>query len=343
VYAGSAASGTPASTANATSDLNGNWAVDISPRLAAGVYTARAAQSDTAGNEGRSGTSTFTVAPRTYPANDPAILAAGDIAGCDTDGDTATARILDGFPNDLVAPLGDNVYEAGTLSEFNNCYGPTWGKENARSRPVAGNHEYITPNASGYYTYFNDILVPFGPAATDTTKGYYSYDIGAWHVVVLNTGFCETTPASCGAGSAQDQWLSADLAAHPSVCTLAYWHHPLFSSGRNAEEFVRPLYQTLYNNGGDLLVVGHDHDYERFAPQTPTGALDLGRGVSEFIVGTGGRGFFTFPSGSRSNSEVRNDFTFGVIRLVLHAASYEWEFVPVAGSSFEDFGSRDCH
>jgi hypothetical protein len=343
LYAGSAVSGTPVSTANATSDVNGNWAVDISPSLPAGTYTAQAAQSDAAGNRGQSGTSTFTVSPQTYPTGDPGILAAGDIAGCDTDGDTATAKILDTFANDLVAPLGDNAYESGTLNEFQNCYGPTWGKAKARSRPIAGNHEYNTPNAAGYYAYFNDVLAPFGSIATDSTKGYYSYDTGAWHVVVLNTGYCETTPAACAAGSAQDQWLSADLAAHPSVCTLAYWHHPLFSSGRNAEDFVRPLYQTLYNNNVDLLLVGHDHDYERFAPQTPNGALDLTRGISEFVVGTGGRGFFTFPSGSRSNSEVRRDDTYGVLRLVLHAASYEWEFVPVAGSTFEDFGSRACH
>src|SRR5581483_6223433 len=214
------------------------------------------------------------------------------------------------------------------------CYAPTWGRFKARTRPAVGNHEYVTPGAAGYFAYF-------GAAAGDPATGYYSYDLGAWHVIVLN-GNCGEV-GGCGAGSAQQQWLAADLAAHPVVCTLAYWHQPRFSSGPHASDGAyRPFWQTLYDAGADVVLNGHDHIYERFLPQTPGGLLDTARGLRQFTVGTGGASQYgiAFPL---ATSEVRNGQVYGVLKLTLHPRGYDWEFVPVAGESFTDSGSDHCH
>jgi hypothetical protein len=281
-------------------------------------------------------TDTVTPLPATstpIPANDPVLLAAGDISSCSNAGDEATARILDAQPGTVVT-LGDNVYENGTAAEYANCFDPTWGRSKARMRPAPGNHEYNTPGASGYYGYFGD-------AAGDPSKGYYSYDLGAWHVVVLNSN-CSAI-GGCEAGSPQEQWLRADLEAHPSACTLAYWHHARFSSGEHGNhKSVQPLWQALYDANAELVLNGHDHDYERFAPQDPAGAADPERGLREFVVGTGGRSHYTLTS-TIANSEVHNSDTFGVLKLVLHADSYEWTFLPEAGKTFSDSGSAACH
>jgi hypothetical protein len=219
--------------------------------------------------------------------------------------------------------------------EFANCYNPSWGRHKARTRPAPGNHEYYTAGASGYYNYF-------GAAAGDPSKGYYSYDLGAWHIVSLNS-MCENV-GGCGANSTMVSWLRQDLAAHPSSCTLAYWHHPVFSSGSDHgnDPKMIPSCDALYAAGADVVLSGHDHDYERFAPQTASGVADSARGIREFVVGTGGRSHYSFGT-IRANSQVRNSDTFGVLKLTLHPTSYDWQFVPEAGKTFSDSGSASCH
>ena len=206
------------------------------------------------------------------------LVAVGDIAQCP--GNAAiTAALVDGLPG-TIAALGDTVYENGTPEEYATCYEPTWGRHKARTRPAVGNHEYRTPGASGYFSYF-------GAAAGEPGKGYYSYTLGAWHVVALNTNCAEI--GGCEPGSAQERWLRADLAAHPARCTVAYMHHPAFSSGNThgGSPSVRPLLRALQDEGVELILSGHDHDYERFAPQTVEGAANPA-GVRQFVVGTGG-------------------------------------------------------
>jgi hypothetical protein len=272
------------------------------------------------------------VAANAPTAADPVLVGAGDIASCDGSGDEATARLLDGIAG-TVFTTGDNVYSSGTAAEFATCYDPSWGRHKARTRPAPGNHDYYTPGARGYYSYF-------GAAAGDPATGYYSYDLGTWHIVVLNSN-CAAV-GGCGAGSAQERWLRADLAAHPTTCTLAYWHHPRFSSGGHGNTVaVQAIWQALYDAGADVVLNGHDHTYERFAPQTPTGIRDEARGMREFVVGTGGRSHYPITT-PIANSEVHNTDTFGVLKMTLHPTSYAWEFVPVAGSTFTDQGSAAC-
>ena len=283
-------------------------------------------------------TPTDTPTPTTTPTATPDIVvtlvAAGDIATCSSDFDEATAHLVDGIPG-LVAPLGDLAYEFGSTEDFANCYGPTWGRHKDRTRPALGNHEYLTPGAAGYFDYF-------GPAAGDPSQGYYSYDYGAWHVVVLNSN-CEQL-GGCQAGSSQEQWLRADLAASHAFCTLAYWHHPRFSSSDHGNDpAVAPLWQALYDDGAEVVLVGHDHDYERFAPQTADGIADPARGIREFVVGTGGRSHYPIVRTLEPNSEARNDDTYGVLRLTLRSGSYEWQFIPQEGYPFTDSGSAPCH
>src|SRR5213593_2695858 len=260
------------------------------------------------------------------------LVGAGTVASCSSTGDEATAAILDTTPG-TVFTLGDNVYPSGSLTNYQNCYNPSWGRHKARTAPALGNHEYDTsPTAADYFTYF-------GATAGDPTKGYYSYDLGAWHVVALNSD------VSMSAGSAQEQWLRADLAAHSQRCTLAYWHHPRFSSGSTHGSMVgaQPLWQALYDAGAEIVLSGHEHNYERFAPQTPGGALDLARGIREFVVGTGG-GSGAYPFGTPiANSEVRITGVNGVLKLTLGDGTYAWQFIPVAGQTATDSGSGTCH
>ncbi|WP_405094084.1 DNRLRE domain-containing protein [Micromonospora sp. NBC_01392] len=270
------------------------------------------------------------------PSPDNILLAAGDIASCTTDRDEDTARILDNQPG-TVATLGDSVYESGTTAEFANCYQPTWGRHKARTRPAVGNHEYLTANAAPYFAYFG---VAAGPAGL----GYYSYDLPGssdWHIVVLNSNCAKV--GGCQAGSAQERWLRADLAAHPSRCTLAYWHHPLFSSGERQAPNVLPLFQALYDAGAEIVLNGHAHQYERFAPQSPDRTADPARGIREFVVGTGGRSLQSDFGTVAPNSEVRNGTTYGVLRLTLYNGGYDWRFLPVTGQTFTDGGSGTCH
>lgn len=267
------------------------------------------------------------------PGSHPVFVGAGDIADCSDLNDEATAQLLDGISG-TVFTLGDNAYDRGTATDFADCYDPTWGRHKARTRPSVGNHDYYTSGASGYFNYF-------GAAAGDPSQGYYSYDLGTWHMVVINSNCMDI--GGCGAGSAQEQWLRADLAAHPTLCTLAYWHSPRFSSGEHGSlSATKPIWQALYDYNADVVLSGHDHDYERFAPQDPNGAADPARGIREFVVGTGGRHLRPFRK-PIANSQVRNASTFGVLKMTLSPTGYTWQFIPVAGQTFTDTGSATCH
>jgi hypothetical protein len=266
--------------------------------------------------------------------SDAVLVGAGDIAACGVTGPAGskaelTAQLLDGIAG-VVFTAGDNVYNNGTTTEFQSCYDPTWGRHKARTRPSPGNHDYIQPNAAPYFAYF-------GASAGPAGLGYYSYDLGAWHVVSLNSNIAADT------ASPQAQWLRADLAAHPATCVLAYWHHPLFSSGSNGNiQRMDAIWRILYSFGADVVISGHDHDFERFAPQTADAEPDLSRGIREFVVGTGGGSLHAFRSVVQPNSEVRNADTFGVLKLTLHSTSYDWQFIPIAGQTFRDSGSATC-
>jgi len=300
-----------------------------------GTYSVRLTVSNSAGSDSVLRSRLITVPDQPSPGPITATLVgAGDIASCSVDTDEATAKLLDGITG-TVFTAGDDAYDAGTAAEFADCYGPTWGRHKARTLPVAGNHDYDTLGASGYFGYF-------GAAAGDPAKGYYSTDVGGWHVVVLNSN-CSRVAGGCATGGAQEQWLRADLAATSATCTLALWHHPRYSSGTNgATTAMQPLWQDLYDAGADVVISGHDHDYERFAPQDRAGLSDPTYGLREFIVGTGGKELRSFGTVA-TNSEIREDHSFGVLKLTLHAASYDWQFVPIAGSTFTETGSNICH
>jgi len=264
----------------------------------------------------------------------PVLIAVGDIASCSSQGDEETIKLAKPISG-TVAVLGDTAYESGSPSEFQNCYDPTWGQVKSRTKPAVGNHEYQTSNATGYYSYF-------GQAAGDPTKGYYSYDLGSWHLIVINSNCSKV--GGCDAGSPQELWLKSDLAAHPNLCTLAYWHHPRFSSGEHGDYTgVQAIWNDLYSAGVDLVLNGHDHDYERFAPQDPSGNLDLVKGIREFVVGTGGKSSRSLAGPPIPNSQVQITNTYGILRLNLNPTSYDWKFIPVAGKTLTDSGSGNCH
>jgi hypothetical protein len=262
------------------------------------------------------------------------LVGAGDIADCpDISGAEATAKLLDAIPGTIFT-AGDNAYEEGTAQQFAKCYDPTWGRHKARTRPAVGNHEFHSGGATPYFDYF-------GANAGDPKQGFYSYELGAWHVVVLNSECSEV--GGCQAGSAEEKWLRADLQAHPTACKLAYWHKPLFSSGakHGDDPEVKAFWQDLYAAHAILVLNGHDHDYERYAPQNPEGQADPTKGIREFVVGTGGKSHRPFGK-PEPTSEVRNADTFGVLKLTLHQHSYDWEFIPEAGKSFRDSGTGSC-
>jgi acid phosphatase type 7 len=255
------------------------------------------------------------------------MVGAGDIGFCGSQGAEATARLLDRFAG-TVFTAGDNAYVTGTRSEFQNCYAPSWGRHLARTRPVAGNHEYAS-GAGGYFEYF-------GASAGWSGAGYYRYAVGPWSVIALNSEI----PA--GSGAAQMSWLRGELSANPSFCTAVIWHRPLFSSGAHGNNpDMRDLWRTLYEFNVDVVINGHDHSYERFAPQDPDGRFDPARGIREFVVGTGGAPLYEFSS-LRPNSEARAS-VWGVAAFSLTGTGYQWEFEPVAGESFHDAGAGTCH
>jgi hypothetical protein len=254
---------------------------------------------------------------------DPVLIGAGDMGTCLSTNDEATARLLDSASG-TVFTAGDNDYvDATPPPAYGVCFDSTWGRHKWRIRPAAGDDDSL----SGYFSYFG--------AAAHGPKGYYSYDLGTWHVVVLNTA----VPVD----STQIQWLRADLAAHPKLCALAISHRPRFSSGNSGSSTgQRAFFQALYDGGVELVLDGNDHDYERFAAQAPDQTPDP-HGVVEIVVGTGGKSHGRINLPLEANSVVQNADTYGVLRLVLHAASYDWRFIPVAGRTFTDAGTGTCH
>jgi len=296
---------------------------------------------------------TFTASPMPSPSRtaapsgpgDPVIGAAGDIA-CDpssssfnggngTSGSCRQKAVSDVMLNSnltAVLVLGDVQYEDGALTKYQQSYDPSWGRMKNITRPAVGNHEYLTSGAAGYFSYF-------GAAAGDRTKGYYSYNVGAWHIIALNSNCSQV--GGCGTGSPQEVWLRADLAANPNMCTLAYWHHPRFSSGQHGSSTAYDIFwRDLYAAGVEIVLNGHDHIYERFGPQSPSAAADP-RGIQQFTVGTGGKNHTTVVA-VQPNSVVRNADTYGFLKLSLHATSYDWQFVPEPGKTFTDTGTRNC-
>ncbi len=269
------------------------------------------------------------------PGTPEVFVGAGDIATCLKTSDDATASVLDGIAG-TVYTVGDNAYPNGSTSDYANCFNPTWGRHKDRMYASLGNHDYaITSDAAASFDYFGSRLGPRG-------LGYYSFNLGGWHIVVLNSN---STHVPFKAGSVQNNWLKADLAANPNLCTLVYWHHPYFYSSTSSSTIrtsIKAIWDVLYPAGAELVLNGHEHIYERFAPQTPDGVRDDVNGIREIIVGTGGDGGFGLPTNIRPNSEVRST-AFGVLKLTLSPSSYTWEFVPVAGGTFTDSGSGTCH
>jgi hypothetical protein len=255
------------------------------------------------------------------------LVGAGDIADCGYPFVTATAKLLDSYPG-TVFTLGDNVYQNGSAEAFANCYAPTWGRQLARTRPVPGNHEYDVAGALPYFQYF-------GAAAGSPGMGYYSFEAGNWLVLALNSNI------PIGPGSVQYAWVQDELGSSTALCTLVLMHHPLFSSSQHGPQaFVRDVWRVLHRYDVELVLAGHDHVYERFAPQDPDGRADPTHGIRLIIAGTGGSPNYAF-TGFQANSVVQAS-VHGVLRLVLQSTSYSWQFVPIAGESFTDSGTGVC-
>jgi acid phosphatase type 7 len=266
------------------------------------------------------------------PAN-PIILAAGDIAKCGFPGDTQTAALIQGQPGTVLA-LGDNAYDNGTSAEYTDCYNPTWGAFKDRTKPIPGNHDYLTTNAAGYFGYF-------GALAGSPSKGYYSYDLGSWHILAINSNCSQV--GGCGIHTPQDDWVRADLAATTAKCVLAYWHHPFYSSGSTGNTpQMATIYKDLYAAGAEIVLSGHEHNYERFAPQDSQANLDQAKGVVQFVVGTGGGNFTPLVTPYKPNSAARAENVYGVLRLELRPTSYHWQYISVDGS-YSDSGTANCH
>jgi hypothetical protein len=267
----------------------------------------------------------MTVPPR--PAADAVFVGAGDMAGCGLLAPEATAKLLDRIPG-TVFTAGDNVYPAGSPGSYSQCYGPTWGRHLWRTLAVPGNHDYADDRGASYFAYF-------GAAAGPAGLGYISHTLGTWHVIMLNS----MVPVQ--AGTPQYEWLRQDLISSAAACTIAVWHHPLFSSGQNGNSvFMRDAFNLIYQYGVDVVVNGDDHTYERFAPQDANGRSSA-RGVREFVVGTGG--YTLYNRGTpQANSEVFENKTYGVLKLTLRSGKYDWEFIPIDGQTFRDSGSGSC-
>lgn len=327
-YSGPPASGTP---------VAGSWLnVDVSSLVSSGASSLAVASSSgdgsvydsrQAANKPRLIVETGPLpGPTPTPTPDPGsgvvIAAAGDIATAGGH-QGATAAVVKTVNPQYVLTLGDNAYPDGTLDQFNTHYDPTWGAFKSKTMPSPGNHEYHTPGAAGYFSYFSGV------------KPYYSFEAGAWHIISLNSEI----PAS--EGSPQNTWLEQDLAGNTRRCILAYWHKPLFSAGPHGSNGnVRPLWDDLYDARADVILNGHDHNYQRFSPMTPTGGASVG-GMREFVVGTGGRGLYGL--GTEPNLEAANNTSWGVLRMTLRDGAYEWRFMPIAGQSYTDSGSSSCH
>jgi hypothetical protein len=266
-----------------------------------------------------------TTAPTpTNSASDVTFVGAGDISMCSNDYDKQTAELLDNIPG-TVFTTGDNAYSDGTQEQYMNCYGPTWGSQKERTKPVPGNHEYHTQEAGPYFQYFDHI------------PSYYAYNLGSWRIYALNSEIDVTDNGD------QIKWVQQDLAAHPNKCVLAYWHTPRWSSGvrHGSNPNMQILWKTFYDAGAELVLNGHEHNYERFMPMNADGLADP-HGLREFVVGTGGGTPYPFGS-PLPTSEVRETPVYGVLKLTLRSDSYDWQFIPTADSTFTDSGSTQCH
>jgi hypothetical protein len=264
---------------------------------------------------------------------DITFVGAGDIAVCDTPFDEATAKLVGKYDGPVFL-LGDNAYETGSRSDYTKCFAPSWGNFKERMFPVPGNHEYMT-GATPYFDYF-------GEAAGERGKGWYSFDLGSWHVVAINSE-CKAI-GGCAPGSPQYEWLKRDLAEHPATCTLAYWHRPRFSSGRHGSDTsLGDLWSLLVSAGTEFVMSGHDHHYERFAPMNATGERDVAKGMRQFVIGTGGRNLYPIDPNPLPTTELRDNQTYGIMKLSLRKEGYGWEFVPVEGGTFKDSGEERCH
>ena len=286
-------------------------------------------------------TSTATAGPTVGPTQsavtpsagaDAVLVGAGDIADCGLPDDGATADLIAGIPG-TVFTAGDNAYPTGSAAQFRDCYDPTWGRFVDRTRPAPGNHDHLSSGLAGYLGYFGSSAAPNGTS-------WYSYDLGTWHIIVLDSS-CDIV-GGCGPDSEQGGWLAADLAASDTPCTLAVWHRPRWSSGLHGNDrTVAPFWQALYDAGADVVVNGHDHDYERFQPQDAAGNVDDAAGVREFVVGTGGAALRSFSS-TAANSVVRVTGAHGVIRFDLRPNGYGWRFISTTGE-VSDTGEGTCH
>ena len=342
--AGSSSAGSAASAGSASASST-TAAPSPTPNGSTGTATAGPTKKAAAGSSTTRGTATGRVSDR--PRGGTVLVAAvGDIA-CDPSSSAfdggrgsglrcrqqAVADQVARKNPDAFLPLGDNQYDNGTLAAYRASYDKAFGRFRAITHPVVGNHEYHTANAAGYFDYF-------GSRAGTRGKGWYSFDLGAWHIVALNAN-CGNV--GCKAGSEQEQWLRADLAAHPARCTLAMWHQPRWSSGSEHGDSTSTsaLVQALYDHHVDVLLSGHDHDYERFAPQNPAGGLDRARGVRQFVAGAGGKSLYGVSG--QTNTEARNATGFGALFLSLGPTSYTWQYANAVGGSYSDSGTTACH
>lgn len=270
--------------------------------------------------------------PLVAPAGAALLVGAGDISSCTNDHDELTARLVESMDAQVFA-AGDEAYESGSRTEFATCYGPTWGRFRDRTHPVPGNHEYVTPNAAGYFEYF-------GASVGRPGGSWYAWELNGWRIYALDSN-CAFM-GGCDARSPEARWLRDDLAAHPAPCVLAMWHHPRFSSGRHGDDAeVQPLWAMLAEAGADIVVSGHDHIYERFAPLDAAGKPDPDHGMREFVVGTGGKELYEFHD-IHATSEARSDSTFGVLALTVWPDRFAWHFLPSEGT-FTDDGEGTCH
>ncbi len=313
-----------------------------------GNYTAKLKVIDT-NNNFTTATTTITIGTISNSSSTSVtIAAAGDIA-CDPDSSRfndgngtkdschmkAVAEVIETVNPVAVLSLGDLQYEDGKLWKFQESYDPSWGRFKSITYPAVGNHEYLTSGAKGYFDYF-------GSRAGDSSKGYYSYDKGEWHLIALNSNCGKLGRGGCSADGDQEQWLRNDLANNSSKCILAYAHHPRFSSGIHGNNSnLEDLWKALYEYNADLFLSGHDHNYERFAPQTPSGQLDNSRGIRQLVVGTGGKSVRSLKD-TKPNSELRDNNHHGALKLTLHPQSYDWEFISDTGTII-DSGSDNCH
>ncbi len=334
-------------------DVGGGWCVNV-PGATGSTYLLGAGYVGsvlrvivTATNAAGSASVASALTAVIVPADDPVVVAVGDIACPSGDKDDSckqslTASVTAAQNPSAVLPLGDNQYDAGSLSEFTGtgAYGATWGVFNPIVHPVPGNHEYLTSGAAGYFQYFGNNGVMTRPPG-----GYYSFNVGTWHLIALNSDCSASGCSDSVAGvtsAAQLSWLQSDLAANRSSCVLAYWHHPLFSAGWiDDSPGVAPLWTALYNAHADIVLAGHDHLYERYAQQDPSGKATSG-GIREFVVGTGGESLAKLDADPQSTLQASDDQNFGVLALTLHAASYDWKYITTNGTVI-DSGSTACH